>query len=123
MKSNNRRKAGELQPIPLPERGWRQITTDMVIDFPESEGKTIIIVFVDHLTKMTHMVSCTKEVAVSQYGRLFVNNIFRLHGTPEVIISNRDPSFVRKFWEELFSLLGTDLWFNTDFHSQTDGKS
>ena len=72
---------------------------------------------------MTHMVPCTKEVTASQYARLFVDNVFRLHGMPQVIISDRDPRFVSKFWDELFSLLGTDLQFSTAFHPQTDGQS
>ena len=122
-KSDNLKKAGEMQPIPLPERAWQQITTDLVTDLPESEGKTAIAVFVDRLTKMMHMVPCTKEVTATQYARLFVDNVFRLHGMPEVIISDRDPRFVSKFWEELFSILGTDLRFSTAFHPQTDGQS
>ena len=109
MKSDNRKKAGEMQPIPLPERAWQQITTDLVTNLPESDGKTAIAIFVDRLTKMTHMVPCTKEVTASQYARLFVDNVFRLHGMPQVLISDRDPRFVSKFWDELFSLLGTDL--------------
>ena len=44
MKSDNRKKAGALQPIPLPERAWQQITTDLVTNLPESEGKTAIAV-------------------------------------------------------------------------------
>ena len=110
-----------MQPIPLPERVWQQITTDLVTDLPESEGKTAIVVFIDRLTKMTHMVPCTKEVSASQYARLFVDNVFQLHGMPEVIISERDPRFVSKFWAELFSLLGMDLRFNIAFHPQTNG--
>ena len=72
---------------------------------------------------MTHMVPCTKEVTTSQYARLFMDNVFRLHGKPKVIISNRDPRFVSKFWEELFSLMGTDLWFSTAFQPHTNGQS
>ena len=45
MKSDNRKKAGLLQPIPLPKRAWQQITTDLVIDLPELEGKTAVAVF------------------------------------------------------------------------------
>ena len=78
MKSDNWKKAGEMQPIPLLERARRQITTDLVMDSPESEGKTTNVVFVDRLTKMTHMVPCTKEVTEPQYARLFVDNVFRL---------------------------------------------
>ena len=56
-----------MQPIPLPEKAWQQITTDLVTNLPELDGKTAIAIFVDRLTKMTHMVPCTKEVTVSQY--------------------------------------------------------
>ena len=112
-----------MQPIPLPERAWQQITTDLVTDLPESDGKTAVAVFVDRLTKMVHFFPCTKEITAAQYARLFVNQVFRLHGMPEVIISDRDPRFVSKFWEELFSLLGTDLRFSTAFHPETDGQS
>ena len=102
MKSDNRQKAGVLQPIPLPERAWQQITTDLVIDLLESDGKTAVAVFVDRLTKMVHFFPCTKEITAAEYARLFVNQVCRLHGMPEVIISDRDPRFVSKLWEEMF---------------------
>ena len=123
MKSDNRKKAGALLPIPLPERAWQQITTDLVTDLPESEGNTAVAVFVDRLTKMVHFFPCTKEITAAEYAHLFVNQVFRLHGMPEVIISDRDPRFMSKFWEEMFSLLGTDLQFSTAFHPETDGQS
>ena len=123
MKSDNRKKAGALHPIPLLERAWQQITTDLVTDLPELEGKTAVAVFVDRLTKMMDFFPCTKEITATEYARLFVNQVFRLHGMPEVIISNRDSQFVSKFWEEMFSLLGTDLRFSTAFHPETDGQS
>ena len=62
--------------------------------------------FVDWLTKMTDLIPCTKEVTATQYARLFVDNLIRLHGIPEVTISDRDPRCVSKFWTELFSILG-----------------
>ena len=65
----------------------------------------------------------SEEVIASQYARLFMDNVFQLHGMPEVIISDRDPRFVSKFWKELFSLLEMDLWFSTTFHPQIDGQS
>lgn len=57
MKSDNQKKTGEMQPIPLLDRAWQQITTDLVTDLPQSKGKTTTAVFVDYLTKMMHMVS------------------------------------------------------------------
>ena len=73
MKSDNRKKAGVLQPVPLLERPWQQITTDLVTDLPESDGKTAIAVFVDRLTKMVHFFPCTKEVTATKYACLFIN--------------------------------------------------
>ena len=73
MKSDNLEKAGALQPIPLPERDWQQITNDLVTNLPESEGKTTVAVFVDRLTKMMHFFPYTKEITVTEHSRLFVN--------------------------------------------------
>ena len=123
MKSDNWKKAGALQPIPLSKRAWQQITTDLVTDLLELEGKTAVAVFVDRLTKMVHFFPCTKEITAVEYACLFVNQVFRLHGMPKVIISDQDLRFASKFWEEMFSLLRTDLRFSTAFHPETEGQS
>ena len=98
MKSDTRAKAGLLQPIPLPTRKWEQVTTDLVTDLPESQGHTAIAVFVDRLTKMVHFVPCSKEVIAPEYAKIFVESVFRLHGLPEVLISDRYPHFTSRFW-------------------------
>ena len=121
MKSDHKKKVGLLQPIPLLERKWQQMTTNLVIDLPESEGMTAIAIFVDRLTKIVHFVPCKKVIIVQQYARLFIDHVFKLHGLPEVIISDHDPIFLSKFWDELFAPLGTDLQFSTAFHPQTNG--
>ena len=102
MKSDNRKKVGLLQQIPIPSRKWEQITTDLVTDLPPSGEYTTITVFVDRLIKMVHFAPCTKEISADQYAQLFINNVFRLHGTPEVIISNQDLRFTNRFWTEFF---------------------
>ena len=99
------------------------VTTDLVTDLPESDGYTTIAVFIDKLTKMVHFAPCRKEVDGMEYARIFGDIVFRLHGLPKVIISDRDPRFTGKFWESLFDLLGTDLRFSTAYHPQTDGQS
>ena len=123
MKSDPRKKVSLLQPIPLLKRKWQQIMTELVIDLLESEGMTAIAVFVNRLTQMVHFIPCRKDITTQQYTRLFIDHVFKLHGLPEVIISDRDLRFLSKFWDELFAHLGTDLWFSTAFHPQTDGQS
>ena len=76
MKSNNRKKAGLLQPIPIPNRKWEQIITDLVTDLPPLGEYTAIAVFVDSLTKMVHFAPCTKEINTDQYMQLFIDNVF-----------------------------------------------
>ena len=88
-----------------------------------SNGYIAIAVFVDRLTKMIHLAPCTKEITAPEYAKLFADHVFKLHGLPEVIISDRDPRFTSKFWKSLFNLLGTNLRFSTAFHPQTDGQS
>ena len=121
MKSDHRKKVGPLQPIPIPTRKWEQITTDLVTDLPPSAGYTAIAVFVDRLTKMVHFAPCTKEISAHQYAQLFVDNVFRLHGMLEVIISDRDPRFTSRFWTQFFQILGTNLRLSIAFHPQTNG--
>ena len=74
VKSNNRTKAGLLQPLEIPTQKWAQVTTDLVTDLPESNGfNAIIAVFVDHMTKMVHFAPCTKEVTTLEYAKIFVD--------------------------------------------------
>eukprot|EP00210_Caulerpa_lentillifera_P002711 g2591.t1 len=114
---------GLLQPIPLPEYKWQQITIDLVTDFPESNGYTAVAVFVDRLTKMVKFAPCTKEITAVEYAELFFRYVFCSFGCPEAIISDRDPRFLSKFWTELFKLIGTKLKFSTAYHPETDGQS
>ena len=109
MKSDSRAKAGLLQPLEIPSRKWAHVATDLVTDLPESGGFMAIAVFVDKLTKMVHFSRTSKEVTAMEYAQIFVDTVFRLHGLPEVIISDRDPWFTGKFWRALFDLLGMDL--------------
>ena len=91
-------------------------------ELPKSNEFTAIIVFVDKLTKMVHLAGCKKEVTTIEYAQIFVDNVFRLHGLPQVIISDRDPHFIGKLWRSLFDLLGMDLWFSIPFHPHTNDQ-
>ena len=77
----------------------------------------------DKLTKKVHLAYYTKEVIAMEYVKIFVDHVLRLHGLLEVIIFDWDPCFTNKLWKSLFDLLGTDLWFSTVFHLQTDSQS
>jgi hypothetical protein len=122
-KTENQAPKGLRQAIPVPTAKWEQITTDLVTDLPESHGFTAVAVFIDRLTKFVIFVPCRKELDAVGYARLFFDNVFRQSGLPRAIISDRDPRFLSRFWQELFRLLGTQLRMSTAYHPETDGQS
>ena len=98
----------------------------MSLDFvfglpPDSAGNTGILVFVCRLSKMVHLAPVRDTITGKQAARLFLDGVFRYHGLPETIVSDRDPRFTAAFWRTLFQLLGTRLTMSTADHPQTDG--
>ena len=55
--------------------------------------------------------------------KLFIDHIYRHHGLPDVIISDRDKIFMSRFWKALFKMLGTKLSTSSAYHPQTDGQT
>ena len=123
-KARNRRPAGLLQPLPLPEKRWEQVTMDLITGLPRTkDGFDAIFVVVDRLSKMLHCIPTRTKVTAPELAKLFFDNIFRHHGLPSVIVSDRDPRFTGNFWRSLFASVGTRLAMSTSRHPQTDGQT
>ena len=123
-KTLNQKPAGLLQPLPLPEKPWQQITMDLIPALPENKnGYDCIITFVDRLTKMATFTPCKTAIDAPGVMRIFRRDIFRLHGLPTVIVSDRDTRFTSSFWKAVMDALGTKLAMSTSRHPQTDGQS
>ena len=78
---------------------------------------------VDRLTKYAHLFPISIHYKAPHIAKLFFKEVFRLHGLPKNIISDRDRKFLSLFWKELFRLTGIDLTPNTSYHPQTDGHT
>jgi len=102
----------------IPEYPWEIVGIDYVTDPPESGlyGHTSVFIMVCHLTKMVHFVPCHKEITAKKSADLFISNCYRLHGVPKVIVSDRDPKFVVKFWQSFMGKLNTKLNMSTARH-------
>ena len=124
IKSSSQLPAGLLQPLPTPGQQWEQVSMDFIVELPPTQdGYNVIIVFVDRLSKMVHLQPTKTTATAIDVANIFFNTVFRLHGLPRVIVSDRDPKFTSKFWQMLFKLTDTKLTLSTAFHPQTDGQT
>jgi hypothetical protein len=82
--------AGLLQPIPIPDRAWHTIHMDFIKGLPQSAQYNTILVVVDRLTKLAHCIALAHPYTASMVAEVFLQHIYKLHGCPSVIISDRD---------------------------------
>jgi hypothetical protein len=94
-----------LQPLPMPDMAWQHITMDFIEALPKSEGKDTILVVVDKLTKYAHFIPLSRFFTTKTIVQLFIDHIFKLHGLPLAIITDRDQIFTSQLWQELFVAL------------------
>ena len=92
-----------LRPLPIPKHVWQHITMDFIEGLPSSFGKQVIFIVVDRLSKASHFMALSHPYTVADVAQCFLDNVFKLHGFPDTITSDRDPVFVSHFWKEFMS--------------------
>jgi len=110
-------------PNSIPEKPWMHISADFITKLPLVQEYDSILVVVDQLTKMVHFIPTTEKTSAEGLARLFRDNVWKLHGLPESIISDREPQFVAELIRELNGILGIVSKLSTVFHPQTDGQT
>ena len=96
---------------------------DFIMGLPKSGNKSVIMVVVDILSKYAHFCALPHPFTPTLVTQSFMDQIFKLHSMPTSIVSDHDPIFTSKFWQELFWLQGTHLQHSTSYHPQTDGQT
>lgn len=120
-KHENLAPEGLLQPLPIPDRVWSHIIMDFIEGLLISHGYSILYMVVDQLSKYAHFILLSHAYIASKVAMAFMHSVFKLHGLPDSIISDRDLMFTSTFWKEFFKTKGTTLFCRTTYHPQTDG--
>ena len=81
------------------------------------------MVFVDRLSKMAHLAAVPDSIDGVGTAQLYLDRVFRQHGSLELIVSDRDPRVTGTFWCAVFKVLGTRLGMSTADHPKTDGQT
>ncbi|KAJ9511277.1 hypothetical protein QJQ45_017126, partial [Haematococcus lacustris] len=123
-KSSNPKPGGLLRPLTVPGYRWEHVSMDLVTKLPAgTHGYDAICVIVDRLSKMVHFVPCKESMNAMTFARLFVNNVFKLHGLPAEVLTDRGAHFNNKFWHAVKKLLGMKTNMSTAYRPQSDGQT
>lgn len=121
MKGKNTCPAGLLQPLPGSWNIWTDISKDFIDALPRSLGHEAVMVVADRLSKYAPFIPLAHPYTATYVAHVFLDQIFKLHGMPLSIISDRDPVFTSTFWRELSTLQGSQLKCSSAYHPQTYG--
>jgi hypothetical protein len=126
-KPDNQRPYGQLNPLSIPSRPWESIGIDFVGPLPLSKNRNgeydMIAVVIDRLTSMVHLVPSRQDYKAREMAELVFAEVYRLHGLPKSIVSDRDTLFTSTFWTHLHRLIGVELKMSSAYHPQTDGAT
>lgn len=89
---------------------------DFIEKLPKSQGYDTILVVIDRFTKFGHFIRLTHPFTAKSVAQVFLDHVYRLHGLPESIITDRDKVFTSVFWRELFKVVGVELNYSSSYH-------
>ena len=116
MKNRTKAPAGKLMANEVPEKVWTHLMVDFIMKLPLVAGKDAILVVCNRLSKMAHFVATIEETTAEGLTRLFKDNVWKLYGLPESIISDRGPQFAAELTKELNKILEIETRLSTAFY-------
>lgn len=117
------KKAAPLHPLPVPSAPWEEISIDLIGPLPKSGENDAILVIVDRFSKMIRLKATRTDLTSSQLAEIYRDEIWKLHGIPRRIISDRGPQFASEFMKNLLKGIGSERALSTAYHPQTDGQT
>jgi len=122
-KNQSKAPVGKLMPNAIPEKPWSHISADFITKLPLAQGYNTILVVCDRFSKMAHFITTTKKTSAEGLAKLFWDQVWKLHGLPESIVSDRGVQFAIGMMKKLNSLLGIQTKLSIAYHLQTDRQT
>ncbi|KAJ9521462.1 hypothetical protein QJQ45_008876 [Haematococcus lacustris] len=123
-KASSLKPGGLLNPLSIPDYRWESVSMDFITKLPAgSHGYDAICVFVDRLSKMVHFVPCREDLKARRFAQLFIDHVYKLHGMPAELISDRGSLFTSVFWREIMRRCGSKPALSSSYHPQSDGQT
>ena len=123
IKNRTEEVVGKLKLSEVPEKPWTHLMVDFIMKLLVVAGKDAILVVCNRLSKIMYFVATTEKMLAEGLARLFRDNVWKLHGLLESMVSDRGPQFVVELMKELNKMLGIEMRLLTAFHSQTDRQT
>jgi len=106
MKPWRRSPVSELQLLSVLDAQWDTLSVDFVVELLESSGHDAVMMVVDAVSKRVHFIPTHTIVTAEGAARLFLHYVWKLHGLPKRVVSDRGSQFIALFTKELYRLLG-----------------
>ena len=108
-KDSRHKPYGFLNPLEIPDRPWTSLSMDFITDLPTSNGYTCILVVLDRFTKMGHFIPFPNVPSSEDTAKAFMTHIFKIHGLPNEILTDRGTQFTSKFWTAICKTLKNSM--------------
>jgi len=105
------------------EKSWTHLTVDFITKLLLVAGKDTILVVCNRLSKITHFVATTEGTSAEELTRLFRDNVWKLHGLPKSVVSDKGSQFTVELTKKLNQMLGIETKLSMIFHPQTNGQA
>ena len=102
--------------VPVPSHPWEGGCLNFVVELLAYKGNTTILVVVDRFSKGIHLGILPAAHTAHMIASLFINIVVKIHGIPRSLVSDRDPFFINRFWQELFHSSGMLLRMSSSYH-------
>jgi hypothetical protein len=123
-KKSTLKKAGVLHQTPFPCKRWAQQSMDFITGLPSVDGYDSMYVVCDRgSSKMVHLAKCKTTITAKQVADLYLDIVYKHHGLPEQIISDRDSKFMSNWYQALMTALGVVHIPSSSHHPEFDGQT